>query len=382
MDRDENRVYNENVVRKPFVRKIEEIIREWRLPVNPNLGKITYPCISPWEDFDNINVELIQPVTKAMSDIVLRKATIETIKERYTNFLLIYTDGSKKEQPLSTTAAYCIPDRKIEKSWKLHPNISIEGAELSAIAKASEMLVRTTEDPKSTVILTDSKVGLYLIQQRHPKNYVNGVSIIQKNIRKLINKGWTIKLQWIPSHCGIKGNEEADSLANQAHELTNLDEYPNELKEMEEQVKKAAQRQWELRWNIDKRNCALGDRKTKLEDWKWCRIKDRRLDVTITRLRVEACRLNNNMYKMGLVGSPKCNKCSVDTEETVTHFLIECDSLSEQRRELRRRLWQYGIVSCTTDLLLGNSNEEIDVKRKITHELGRFLLKSKRLDDI
>ena len=36
------------------------------------------------------------------------------------------------------------------------------------------------------------------------------------------------------------GNEEADSLANQAHELGNIDDYSTELKELDVQLEKAA----------------------------------------------------------------------------------------------------------------------------------------------
>ena len=381
-EENENRIYNENAVRNPFILKTQEILREWRLPVNPNIGTQRYPSIAPWEEFDNVNTELIEPVTKTMSVELLKQVTLETIERRYKNFLRIYTDGSKKEQPLSTTAAFCIPTRRQKTSWKLHPNISIEGAEISAIEKATEFLINSIERPKNAVILTDSKVGLYLIKQRYPKNYEFGVSTIQRNIKTLQSRNWSIILQWIPSHCGVEGNEEADLLANQAHNLGNIDEYPTELKEMDVQIEKAAQRQWKLRWDVNKRECALGDRKLHLADWNHCRHKDRRLDVSMTRLRVEVCRLNYHMHKMGLSESPLCRKCDLNTEETVTHFLIECTSLAEQRNKLKRELNKIGIVRLTTDLLLGNSNETDEVKKKITQEFGKFLQNSERLDDI
>ena len=66
----------------------------------------------------------------------------------------------------------------------------------------------------------------------------------------------------------------------------------------------------------------------------------------------------------------------------MTHFLIECTSLANQRNKLKRELSKLGIVRLTTDLLLGNSNETDDVKRKITKEFGKFLRNSERLDNI
>ena len=79
--------------------------------------------------------------------------------------------GVRKNQPLSTTAAYFIPEKDIRKSWKLHPNISIEGTELSAIVKSTEWLKDSEETPTNAVILTDSKVSLQLIRHKIPKNY-------------------------------------------------------------------------------------------------------------------------------------------------------------------------------------------------------------------
>ena len=130
------------------------------------------------------------------------------------------------------------------------------------------------EHPKKVVIFTDSKVILFLILHRKPKTYEYSVNKIQVNIRTLLAQKWIIDLQFIPSHCGIKGNHTADSLANTAHTAHNLNEitdYPLELQELKVMIKRAEQRQWKIRWDLNKRDCALGLRKPNLEDWVWCR---------------------------------------------------------------------------------------------------------------
>ena len=66
----------------------------------------------------------------------------------------------------------------------------------------------------------------------------------------------------------------------------------------------------------------------------------------------------------------------------MTHFLIECPSLEVHRGVLKRKLNSYGIVRLTSDVLLGGSNEDEQVKVKITEELGKFLISSGRLEDI
>ena len=315
-NRNENRYYNERAVRKPFEMKTREILRAWRLPINPNMKNLTYPCIPPWENFEeSIQTELIINITKKHKENQLLQTTLETLETRYKNALRIYTDGSKKSQPLSTTAAFFIPEKGIRKLWKLHPHISIEGAELSAIVKATEWLKDSEENPTNAVILTDSKVSLQLVKHRTPKNYEYGVSQIQNNIRVLTRRGCSISLQWVPSHCGVIGNEVADSLANEAHDEQEIDEYPIERRELEVLVNTAAQRQWEQRWDINRRNCILGQRKQELKDWKWCRSKNRQVDVAITRLRTGKCKLRYYMHKIGLAEHPDCINCNMNTEE-------------------------------------------------------------------
>ena len=109
------------------------------------------------------------------------------MEERFQNHLQIYTDGSKvaREPPTesSTTAGYYVADINIlfTGHWRLNPDITIAGAELSAIQKALEWLEQFIETKKNqneqvkekaAVILTDSKVALYLIlQKNHEPTY-------------------------------------------------------------------------------------------------------------------------------------------------------------------------------------------------------------------
>ena len=146
-----------------------------------------------------------------------------------------------------------------------------------------------------------SKVSLFLLLNRKPKAYEYSVNKIQENIRTLLAYKWTIDLQFIPSHCGITGNHRADFLANSAHELNEITEYPLELQELNVMIKRAEQRQWKIRWELTRRDCALGLIKPDLEDWTWCRHEVRSIDVALTRLRNEAVRLQKHLFKLDLV---------------------------------------------------------------------------------
>ena len=94
------------------------------------------------------------------------------------------------------------------------------------------------DNPRQAVILTDSKTSLHLIKQRIPKRYSHGITRIHENIITLKNLGWDIHLQWIPSHCNIRGNELVDHQANLGRGLQDIT-YPIELNNLKKLNQKA-----------------------------------------------------------------------------------------------------------------------------------------------
>ena len=203
--------WNKTNKKKPFILKIQDITKLWN-PIEKNyliLHSMEHPKIPPWEPLEDIIfTELLSPVSKSDNKTLLKTETLNTIHERFENHLEVYTDGSKisyaTQKNCSTTAGFYIPMKNISGHWKLNPDITIAGAELSAIQKSTNWLIIHSDDlvyPMNTVILTDSQVSLHLLKQRKPKAYIYSVTTIQQNIRILKNKGWKIYFQWIPTHC-------------------------------------------------------------------------------------------------------------------------------------------------------------------------------------
>ena len=77
-------------------------------------------------------------------------------------------------------------------------------------------------------------------------------------------QGWEPKLQWIPSHCEIPGNEVADRIAGEAHALQ-ITDYPVELDEFKVVINKRHKHVRDEIWNIEKFRCPLGTIKDKIE---------------------------------------------------------------------------------------------------------------------
>ena len=138
-----------------------------------------------------------------------------------------------------------------------------------------------------------------------------------------------IMLQWIPSHCGVLGNEQADRMAK----LGALKEQPDnsvnytEMKTIINTLFKAPQ---------------TSDSYHELS---------RQEQVIIFRLRTQHTRLRQHMYRcFKLVQSPKC-QCG-EADQSVEHILQHCKT----HRALRQETWPTPLtlqekLYCPTDEL-------------------------------
>ena len=381
-----SQIFNDNEIRnqvwnhtnkKPFILTTESLIQNWNLPINPYHEHIKYPVIPPWYDITaHISLNLKTPTNKSLGTTHNYQTSLETIYEKYKDAIHIYTDGSKVTDN-STGAAFYEPKSATRSNWRLHDSACIVSAELSAINVATSWLL-TQNNPKQAVILTDSKTSLHLIKHRIPKRYIHSITRIHENLTKLKNTGWEITLQWIPSHCGIKGNELVDHHANNGRLLQEIT-YPIELINLQNLVKKHKKTKWQQEWDLNKQNTNYGLIKPTLGDWPWYRTNNRTIDVIITKLRLEKVHLNKYLNKIKLSDTELCNQCNLDEVEDIEHYLLHCPKYRIQRDTLITNLRKIGINTISINTLLGNPNTNTDTKRKIVKILIMFLRSTKRL---
>ena len=374
--------------KKPFALLANDLIRTWETPHNLILPAMEYPCLPPWDPLETlIHKDLLTPVTKSVGNSILKSEALSTISTLYQNHLHIYTDGSKytddQHKPVSTTAAFYVPEIDIRGHWRLDKNVSIVGAELSAIQKATNWIfIQPQVDPRPTVILSDSQVSLQLLLQRKPVSYVYSVTKVQQNILELRRRGWNISIQWVPSHCGIQGNEMADTLANEAHALDIIDDYPSELADIQPLINRAYNAQWARLWDEKKNSCPLGRIKHKTIPWPHSRHRNRPLDVILTRFRLGHTKLNAHMAAKGLRDSATCSQCDAQEDETIQHFLLNCERYREPRKKMRDNLLELGVTQMTIPVLLGASDFDLTTKTRITEEVGIYLQKTHRIKEL
>ncbi|XP_055585795.1 uncharacterized protein LOC129738584 isoform X1 [Uranotaenia lowii] len=143
---------------------------------------------------------------KETSPTVLKKLAIEMINNHYSHCDQWYTDASKMMNKCGIGIYDASSNTMI--SISLAYEVNIATAELLAIRVALEQI---DEARSGTVIFTDSQAACKIIKK----------DIINKQFDQITHDICTlattkkVKIQWIPSHVGIDGNENADILAKQ-----------------------------------------------------------------------------------------------------------------------------------------------------------------------
>ena len=80
-------------------------------------------------------------------------------------------------------------------------------AEIEAIKIATEKLLNTSHGTQPVVLLTDAKSVLEAL--------LSGKLPALRTLLSELSRHHKVTIQWIPSHCGVPGNERADRLAKE-----------------------------------------------------------------------------------------------------------------------------------------------------------------------
>ena len=242
----------------------------------------------------------------------------------------IYTDGSKIDDPITSVASALFDQSKnYVTTWKLNLLHTVLAGELYALLKALEYISLHRYTWK--VVFTDSLSSLQMITSDN-SSYCDTVSEIRYLLTSF-NRTSTVFLHWVKFHVGVFGNEVADKAANKGHSNDKRALYPLHLEELTCLIKRNFLIYFDDYWKqaCTAQNKGSFHRRIKL----WITIPTpvltgkRQLDSVIFRLRLGHAGVLQHNYRFGMSDTNLCHQCN--EEESITHFLLDCDIYNHQR---------------------------------------------------
>ena len=195
--------------------------------------------IPPWTlKFPDVNLNLSN-FKKSDTSSEIYKEEFSQIREEHEDFIQIYTDGSKDGNKVGCAAF----EKSFISSTRLPEKASIFTAEVKAIDLALSYI--SQHKHTNFIIFSDSLSVLTTIKNHNTDNV-----LIQNLLLRLheILRTKTVKLCWIPSHIGIKGNEKVDNLAKEALTLPAVNmKLPNS--DFKPAINNLIKCKWKLIWN-------------------------------------------------------------------------------------------------------------------------------------
>jgi ribonuclease HI len=314
--------------------------------------------LPPWrkEAFSEIEIE-------SDREIALERAEVA----RSTADIVVYSDASGREGHLG--AAATVLDESLGTTDSIQVQVgpmerwSVHAAELIGILYAINIINkialrhwRTSHmRVRSATILSDSKSALQAVQNPGNKSGQQIIHAILQAAKHTKTHGTSIRLQWIPGHCEIPGNDIADLLAKnaavpgKAHPLCFL------LSRERAHIRQEINAQWKKEWNESRTGAHLRQIDHTLPAKHTRRLYGslpRNRAYLLTQLRTGHSWLSTYAKAFRFRDD---DLCVCGERESVHHVLFDCPRLGVFRGKLRRKL---GDAFNSMSTLLGGPGEE------------------------
>ena len=245
----------------------------------------------------------------------------------------LFTDGSRIEERAGLGLVILENGNEIaRRSMALGSYTTVNQAELLAIKGGADILLREDTIGKKIEIYSDSQASVLALVQGETK------SALTKECFEALNKlarGRTVTLRWVPGHVGIEGNEVADKLAKEGAGIGFIGMEP--CVPVSRMVIKGKIREWgwksfHKRWrNLNTcRQAREGIREQTEGDLRSLLQLSRKELRNVIVILTGHGNLGRHLHKMGLVDTPRCQKCQGE-EETPGHHVGRCPAYSRRR---------------------------------------------------
>lgn len=245
----------------------------------------------------------------------------------------MYTDGSAEEGRSNGGAACvvttggCREPRVVEVIERPAGGIcSSFQAEMLALESGVTWLRENREMWRRARIVSDSQSSLKAVMNRKAKGASDLVEELWDRLEEVYEEGKVVTLTWVPSHCGIVGNEMADAAADRASKMEqagvrcSLDGVKRRLTRIEERDS----------WTHERSKRTYGGVRWKRQvEEEWSREES----VSYARFRCgHSLELEAYRKRIGVSETDRCPRCEEEAE-TVEHVLV-CGAGEAKRWEL------------------------------------------------
>ena len=273
--------------------------------------------IPPWTlRFPEVNLSLTN-FKKSETSAETYKEEFTKIREEHDDFIQIYTDGSKDGNKVGCAA--------FEKSFISNIRLPEKASIFTAEVKAIDLALSYISQHKHTnfIIFSDSLSVLTTIKNHNTDNVL--IQNLHLRLHEILRTK-TVKLCWIPSHIGIKGNERVDRLAKDALDLAAVNmKLPST--DFRPAINNLIKSKWKSIWDELYAN-KLHEINPDLNLSSVLKLTNRRDQVVLTRCRIGHTRISHS-YLLKREEQPFCIACNEPF--TVKHFLLDCHDLNDIR---------------------------------------------------
>ena len=311
----------------------------------PNTSKLTHvkPHLKYWEDLAT-EMEVGGTTSDWCDEIIWDKRYTVNLdsfdgksKHNKHSEFTVYTDGSKMGN--LTGSGFVIYHHKnllTYESLKLNDNATVFQAEIIAIKKAAEYLLKH-HTAKYVKIFSDSQAALQAVN--NTRVAARSVLEAMEALEMLTATGCRVRLAWVKAHIGIEGNELADQAAkNGAENLNGVCKYVHVRRpqcEIKMQIKQAIRQKWDKNWTdadkyshtkyfLSKSNNRVGKLVLQLS-----KSSLSKLVQIVTGHNF----LSYFQSKQDCTVNPMCRLCA-EAHETFHHLITYCPATEVKRRQL------------------------------------------------